>query len=245
MTPSIHWVHHHAIRRDTDSNYSALLSVWDRLFGSRSPTSRTPEMPIGTEGLQGPRAPRAAGAALRTLAGLACGRARGPGGQCRHLSHGTGHIGARGLARAATTRGTGRTDEALREARLAEAAHFEAALELRDSKSLRLQLLKDDFCRWSMSSPEARELFDLALVPGEPPKLWIDLISSVVMEPDPRSYRFLQHRQDRREILFETADRELMAAAIRRHMAHRLVARERQAPVAAAPCDRRAIPPPP
>ena len=50
VTPSIHWVHHHAIRRDTDSNYSALLSVWDRLFRSRSATIRTPEMPIGTEG---------------------------------------------------------------------------------------------------------------------------------------------------------------------------------------------------
>jgi sterol desaturase/sphingolipid hydroxylase (fatty acid hydroxylase superfamily) len=50
VTPSIHWVHHHAIRRDTDSNYSALLSVWDRLFRSRSATVRTPDMPIGTEG---------------------------------------------------------------------------------------------------------------------------------------------------------------------------------------------------
>lgn len=50
VTPSIHWVHHHAIRRDTDSNYAALLSVWDRLFGSRSPTIRTPDMPIGVEG---------------------------------------------------------------------------------------------------------------------------------------------------------------------------------------------------
>ncbi len=50
VTPSIHWVHHHAIRRDTDSNYSALLSVWDRIFASRSKTMRTPEMPIGVEG---------------------------------------------------------------------------------------------------------------------------------------------------------------------------------------------------
>ena len=50
VTPSIHWVHHHAIRRDTDSNYSALLSVWDRVFRSRSATVRTPDMPIGTEG---------------------------------------------------------------------------------------------------------------------------------------------------------------------------------------------------
>ena len=50
VTPSIHWVHHHAIRADTDSNYSAGLSLWDRLFGSRSASRRTPEMPIGVEG---------------------------------------------------------------------------------------------------------------------------------------------------------------------------------------------------
>lgn len=51
VTPSIHWVHHHAIRSDTDSNYSALLSVWDRIFGSSSATVRTADMPIGVEGL--------------------------------------------------------------------------------------------------------------------------------------------------------------------------------------------------
>lgn len=50
VTPSIHWVHHHAIRADTDSNYSALLSLWDRLFASRSRTVRSPDMPIGVEG---------------------------------------------------------------------------------------------------------------------------------------------------------------------------------------------------
>jgi len=49
VTPSIHWVHHHAVRRDTDSNYGNTLSVWDRLFGSLSPTVRWPEMPIGVE----------------------------------------------------------------------------------------------------------------------------------------------------------------------------------------------------
>lgn len=51
VTPSIHWVHHHAVRADTDSNYCALLSVWDRLFGSASPTPRTAAMPIGIEGI--------------------------------------------------------------------------------------------------------------------------------------------------------------------------------------------------
>jgi sterol desaturase/sphingolipid hydroxylase (fatty acid hydroxylase superfamily) len=49
VTPSIHWVHHHAIRADTDSNYATVLSVWDRLFGSRSQTQRKPDMQIGVE----------------------------------------------------------------------------------------------------------------------------------------------------------------------------------------------------
>lgn len=50
VTPSIHWVHHHARRSDTDSNYATILSVWDRLFASRSPTRRSPGMAIGIEG---------------------------------------------------------------------------------------------------------------------------------------------------------------------------------------------------
>jgi sterol desaturase/sphingolipid hydroxylase (fatty acid hydroxylase superfamily) len=50
VTPSIHWVHHHAIRRDTDSNYCTVLSIWDRLFGSSNTTPRTPDMLIGVEG---------------------------------------------------------------------------------------------------------------------------------------------------------------------------------------------------
>ncbi len=50
VTPSIHWVHHHAVRVDTDSNYATLLSVWDRLFGSQSHTRKFPDMPIGVQG---------------------------------------------------------------------------------------------------------------------------------------------------------------------------------------------------
>jgi sterol desaturase/sphingolipid hydroxylase (fatty acid hydroxylase superfamily) len=49
VTPSIHWVHHHALRRDTDSNYATVLSVWDPVFRSRSLTARSPDMPIGVE----------------------------------------------------------------------------------------------------------------------------------------------------------------------------------------------------
>ena len=50
VTPSIHWVHHHAKRADTDSNYATVLSMWDRLFGSHSATVRTAVMQMGVGG---------------------------------------------------------------------------------------------------------------------------------------------------------------------------------------------------
>ena len=52
ITPSIHWIHHHALRADTDSNYGTLFSFWDRLFRSASATRRYAAMPIGVEGLK-------------------------------------------------------------------------------------------------------------------------------------------------------------------------------------------------
>ncbi|MGP1394830.1 MAG: sterol desaturase family protein [Inquilinaceae bacterium] len=51
VTPSIHWVHHHARRADTDSNYATVLSLWDPLFRTRSRTRRTMDMKIGVERL--------------------------------------------------------------------------------------------------------------------------------------------------------------------------------------------------
>lgn len=116
---------------------------------------------------------------------------------------------------------------ALRKARLAEAAHFEAVLGIKDSKSLRLQALQDDLAPAVAATPEASKIFDLALVPGEPPRLWIDLISSVVMEPDYRTYRLLQDNQAGRETLFETVNRDEMLNFLKSYMAHRMIARER------------------
>ncbi len=34
VTPNMHRVHHSVERRETDSNFTSLLSVWDRLFGT-------------------------------------------------------------------------------------------------------------------------------------------------------------------------------------------------------------------
>ena len=50
VTPAIHWVHHHRRQADTDANYATVLSVWDLLFRSRSPTRRSAALEIGVEG---------------------------------------------------------------------------------------------------------------------------------------------------------------------------------------------------
>lgn len=50
ITPSRHWVHHHARRADTDSTYGTIFSFWDPLFGTTTATQRSPGMPIGVEG---------------------------------------------------------------------------------------------------------------------------------------------------------------------------------------------------
>jgi len=57
VTPSIHWLHHHRVRADTDSNYATVFSLWDRLFGSRNPGRRRLEMAIGVEGEEEETAP--------------------------------------------------------------------------------------------------------------------------------------------------------------------------------------------
>jgi sterol desaturase/sphingolipid hydroxylase (fatty acid hydroxylase superfamily) len=50
VTPSLHWVHHHAKREDTDSNYATVLSMWDFVFKSRSRNERRIDMQMGVEG---------------------------------------------------------------------------------------------------------------------------------------------------------------------------------------------------
>ncbi len=49
ITPSIHWLHHHAWRPDTDSNYGTMLSIWDRIFSTLSPSKRAMDLKIGVE----------------------------------------------------------------------------------------------------------------------------------------------------------------------------------------------------
>lgn len=49
VTPWMHYVHHSRWQPETDSNYSSLLSVWDRLFGSFRLREKPQEIPLGLD----------------------------------------------------------------------------------------------------------------------------------------------------------------------------------------------------
>ncbi len=50
VTPWMHWVHHSRWQPETDSNYSSLLSVWDRLFGSFRLRDKPQTINLGLDG---------------------------------------------------------------------------------------------------------------------------------------------------------------------------------------------------
>lgn len=60
VTPDMHKVHHSRKRRETDSNYANLLSLWDRLFGTFTPPERAGDVSYGLEDVDQKRSGRLA-----------------------------------------------------------------------------------------------------------------------------------------------------------------------------------------
>ena len=116
---------------------------------------------------------------------------------------------------------------ALIEARLAQAAQFDAVARVHDARTLRLEALRDSVVPELANSPHLRELVEINVQDGETPRLWIDLITYVEMEPDPKSYRLVQSSERGLETIFETRDAEQMKHYVLRQVAHRAVAVKR------------------
>lgn len=53
VTPNMHKVHHSRDARETDSNYANLFSIYDRVFGTFTPTARAREIDYGLENYPG------------------------------------------------------------------------------------------------------------------------------------------------------------------------------------------------
>ena len=65
VSPNMHKVHHSPLRVETDSNYSSVLSVWDRIFGSYRELAAGREVRFGLGELQEPET-QSFGGLLRT-----------------------------------------------------------------------------------------------------------------------------------------------------------------------------------
>jgi hypothetical protein len=120
-----------------------------------------------------------------------------------------------------------RLKDAVREARIEMAERTGVVVDLRDAAIARLELLNEALDPIFAEMPADIELFDRGIVPGDPPRLWIDMIAHVVMGRDRRTYRFLQDTRYGRRVLAESSDAGEVANAVTKYVARRLVERER------------------
>ena len=116
----------------------------------------------------------------------------------------------------------------MRQARIEMAERTAVIVDLRNAEIARLELLNEALEPVFADIPPDVELFDRGIAPGDPPRLWIDMIAHVVMGRDKRSYRFVQDtRYGRRVLAKKSGDVAEIAAAVTNYVARRLVERER------------------
>jgi hypothetical protein len=99
--------------------------------------------------------------------------------------------------------------------------------DLRGAEIVRLEMLQEQLAPVLAQVPDDCDLFDVALVPSEHPRLFIDMIGFVEMGRDRRLYRFLQDTRHGRVTLCETEQLDRIVEAVTNYVAQRLIERER------------------
>ena len=115
----------------------------------------------------------------------------------------------------------------MRRARMDDAERVGAQADLRVSQIGRLELLQEALTPLLSQIPKSADLFDVGLMPGATPRLFIDMIGFVEMGRDARVYRFLQDTRHGRLTLCETAVVTTMVDAITDYVARRLLERDK------------------
>lgn len=80
VTPHLHRVHHSRLQSQTDSNYSSLLSIWDRLFGSFQTSTDPSAIRLGLDEFDAPEDQTVGGMLRMPLRGMG-GEERGARGE--------------------------------------------------------------------------------------------------------------------------------------------------------------------
>lgn len=115
---------------------------------------------------------------------------------------------------------------AIRDVRLALAEQGDAVVEMREAEHARLALVAEALQGVFDDMPKEQEQFSLRVLPGDPPRFWVDATSFVMMARDKRTYHFVKDSRLGRTILAESTSHEAIADAVTRYVAERIVERE-------------------
>ena len=142
-----------------------------------------------------------------------------------------GHPGGADAPRSpekATPTGRGRSlADALRRARLSESERSDVILDSRDAESARLEMLDEKLAELFAEIPSGTDLLEGKLIPGSPPRLWVDVLAYVAMGRDKRTYRFVKESRYGPSVILESSNVDEMADAVTDYVAHRLIERAR------------------
>ncbi|MCC2111622.1 MAG: hypothetical protein KDJ16_06275 [Hyphomicrobiales bacterium] len=120
-----------------------------------------------------------------------------------------------------------RLRDAIRKVKLAEAARTDVVVELREAERMRLEILLQALQPVIDDIPDDDEQFDFGVVPGNPPRMWIDVTAFVTMGRDKRTYRLVRDTRLGRTVLGESQDVDQIAVKVTDYVAARIVERER------------------
>ncbi|MDP4594013.1 MAG: hypothetical protein NWT00_05525 [Beijerinckiaceae bacterium] len=116
---------------------------------------------------------------------------------------------------------------AIRRARLEAAERSDVLAELRGAEMARLEMLAEALEPLYAQLPDDIDIFDAGVVPGERPRLFVDMIGFVELANDKRTYRFVQDTRHGRVIIRQSDRADTMVGAITDYISQRLLERER------------------
>ena len=116
---------------------------------------------------------------------------------------------------------------AVRRARVEQAERSDVIDDLRGAELARLEALQEALQPVLAQVPDDVDVFDTGIVPGEKPRLFIDMIAFVDMGRDRRGYRFVQDTRHGRVTIAESERIDTMVDAVTGYIARRLVERDK------------------
>ena len=128
-----------------------------------------------------------------------------------------------------------RLRDALRKARIEAADRTGVVVDLRDAEVARLEILNEALDPLFGQIPDRIDMFDRGISQGDTPRLWIDVITHVLMGRDKRLYRLVQDTRFGRTVIAESHDVGALVDAITDYVARRMIEREHALVTAPAP----------